>query len=59
MNIDIINGAFVDADPVFRTKYPHNLVPVIKKTGLSQGFLRPGDGIVEFTTHTGNDRGGI
>jgi hypothetical protein len=59
MNINIIEGAFVDGDPAFRTKYPHNLVPVIEAQGISQGYLRPGDGIVEFTTYAGFDRGGI
>ena len=59
MNIDIIEGAFVDGDPSFRTSYPHNLVPVIEKQGISEGYLRPGDGIVEFTTYLGIDRGGI
>ena len=62
MKIEILQGAFVDGDPAFRTKYPHNLVPTIPKgqasEGISQGYLRPSDGIVEFTSYAGNDRGG-
>jgi hypothetical protein len=42
-----------------RTSYPVNLVPVPKQSGISAGFLRPGDGIVANGTGPGTDRGGI
>jgi hypothetical protein len=35
------------------------MVPVPKKSGISNGFLRPGDGIVANGTGPGVDRGGI
>jgi hypothetical protein len=36
-----------------------NFVPVPKQSGISNGFLRPGDGIVANGTGPGIDRGGI
>lgn len=57
--ISILNGIYTDSDPAFRTSYPRNLVPVPKSTGISAGFLRPGDGLVEFASTPGVDRGGI
>ena len=48
-----------DNGPDIRTSYPVNLVPVPKKSGISNGYLRPGDGIVANGTGPGIDRGGI
>ena len=59
MQIPILNGIFTDNGPDFRTSYPVNLVPVPKSNGISQGFLRPSDGIVANGTGPGTDRGGI
>lgn len=59
MQIPILNGIYADATPDFRTSYPKNLVPVPKQTGISAGYLRPADGIVEAGTGTGINRGGI
>jgi hypothetical protein len=59
MQIPIINGIYTDNAPSIRTSYPVNLVPVPKKSGISNGYLRPGDGIVPNGTGTGIDRGGI
>ena len=59
MQIPIINGIYTDNAPSIRTSYPVNLVPVPKKSGISNGYLRPGDGIVSNGTGTGIDRGGI
>lgn len=59
MQIPIISGIYVDANPDFRTTYPHNLVPVPKGQGISSGFLRPADGIETFATAVGADRGGM
>lgn len=59
MQIPILNGIYTDSTPELRTAYPVNLVPVPKASGISNSFLRPGDGIVSNGTGTGIDRGGI
>jgi hypothetical protein len=59
MQIPILNGIFVDNTPELRTSYPINLVPVPIESGISGGFLRPGDGLVANGTGPGVDRGGI
>ena len=59
MQIPILNGIYTDNTPELRTAYPVNLVPVPKQSGISNGFLRPGDGIVANGTGPGIDRGGI
>jgi hypothetical protein len=57
--VPILNGIYVDTVADFRTSYPRNMVPVPKKTGIAEGFLRPGDGIVSMGTGPGIDRGGF
>ena len=59
MQIPILNGVFADNAPDLRQSYPVNMVPVSLKSGISNGYLRPGDGIVQFATGPGVDRGGI
>jgi hypothetical protein len=59
MQIPILNGIYADSSPELRTAYPVNFVPVPKQSGISNGFLRPGDGIVANGTGPGIDRGGI
>jgi hypothetical protein len=59
MQIPILNGIYADSTPELRTAYPVNMVPVPQKSGISNGFLRPGDGIVGNGTGPGIDRGGI
>jgi len=59
MQVPILNGIYTDNAPEIRTAYPVNLVPVPKNSGISSGFLRPGDGIVSNGTGPGIDRGGI
>jgi hypothetical protein len=59
MQIPILSGIYADATPELRTAYPVNMVPVPKQSGISNGFLRPGDGIVANGTGPGTDRGGI
>lgn len=58
MQIPILNGIYVDPVADFRTSYPRNLIPVPKKTGIADGYLRPADGITLFGTGPGIDRGG-
>lgn len=58
--IPILNGIFTDENSDFRNSYPRNLIPVAKQQGISNGYLRPADGIVEFASGApGIDRGGI
>lgn len=59
MQIPILSGIFADGSPNFRTSYPKNMVPVPKATGVSEGYLRPGEGIIELGTGPGVNRGGI
>lgn len=59
MQIPILNGIYSDTNADFRSSYPRNLIPVPKKQGISAGYLRPADGISEFATGPGQDRGGI
>jgi len=60
MQIPIISGIYTDSGaPDFRSSYPRNLVPVPKPQGISNGYLRPADGIAQIGTGPGVDRGGI
>jgi len=59
MQIPILNGIYTDNGPDFRTSYPVNMVPVPKNSGISSGYLRPGDGIVSNGSGPGVDRGGV
>jgi len=59
MQVPILNGIFTDNAAQIRTSYPRNLVPVPKKSGLSDGYLRHTDGIIEFCETDSIDRGGI
>ncbi len=59
MQIALISGVYASAEGGLRTSYPRNLVPVPKDSGISKGYLRPGDGIRLHATHaSGIDRGG-
>jgi hypothetical protein len=59
MQIPIASGIYTDTSPAIRTSYPVNMVPVPVDSGISEGFLRPADGIVQNGTGPGVDRGGI
>lgn len=59
MQIPILNGIYTDGVSDFRTSYPRNMTPVPKQQGISEGYLRPSDGIVEFGTGPGIGRGGV
>jgi hypothetical protein len=59
VQIPILSGVFTDEGPDFRVAYPVNLIPVPQEQGISQGYLRPADGIVEQAEGPGIDRGGI
>jgi len=57
MQIPILSGTLTDESPDFRTKYPRNMIPVPKAQGISNGYLRPADGIRQIGTGPGVDRG--
>lgn len=57
--IPALNGIYTDGSADFRTAYPRNLIPVPKQQGISNGYLRPADGIEQVATGPGADRGGI
>ena len=59
MQIPILSGIYTDTDGEFRSSFPHNLQPVPKGQGISKGYLRPSEGLVEFAAGSGIDRGGI
>lgn len=59
MQIPILNGIYAGSEPELRTSYPVNMVPVPKQSGISNGFLRPADGLVSDGSGPGIDRGGI
>lgn len=59
LQIPVLSGIYADVTPQLRTSLPLNLVPVPIDSGISQGYLRPGDGLVSFGTGPGNDRGAI
>jgi hypothetical protein len=59
MQIPVLSGVVADAQANFRTSYPMNLVPVPKKQGISDGYLKTADGMIEFASSAYTDRGGI
>ena len=59
MQIPVMNGVYANDLSDFRTSYPINLIPVPKEEGISNGYLRPADGIDQFSVIDGLDRGGI
>ena len=59
VRVPIFSGITTDSSADFRTEYPVNLVPVPMGQGISNGYLRPADGIKTLSTGTGLNRGGI
>jgi hypothetical protein len=59
VQIPILNGVYTSEASDFRVAYPYNLVPVPVEQGISAGYLRPSEGIIQLTTGPGPDRGGI
>lgn len=57
--VPILSGIYADTTPGARTSYPVNFVAVPKENGVSQGFLRPGDGLSEWAATAGICRGMI
>lgn len=59
MQIPILNGVYTGEDADFKTLYPLNMMPVIQDTGVSQGYLRPIEGIREIGDGFSASRGAI
>lgn len=59
MQIPVLKGIVADAVGEFRTRYPRNLIPVPTDTGISKGYLRPAEGVVQNGTGPGTGRGGV
>ena len=57
--IAIVSGIYADEAGDFRRSYPVNLIPVPVDQGISEGYLRPADGIELMGAGPGTDRGGI
>jgi hypothetical protein len=48
MQIPVLSGVYLSAGaPDVRLSYPVNMVPTPVPSGISQGYLRPGDGLVQ------------
>lgn len=60
MQIPILNGIYTDGDSDFRVSYPFNMVPVPANQGISNGYLRPAEGITSQNNDgPGRSRAGI
>lgn len=59
MQIPILSGIYTDTKADFRSAYPLNMKPIIKDTGISAGYLRPVEGLVQTGTGPGVSRGAI
>lgn len=60
MQIPIIKAVTADESADYRTRSPVNMIPVPTKTGISDGYLRPADGLLAFGADgPGIYRGGI
>ncbi|MDZ7905166.1 MAG: packaged DNA stabilization protein [Cypionkella sp.] len=57
VQVPIVSGVGANGAD-WTTQFPVNMVPVPKATGISEGFLRPADGIEEIAAGTGVNRGG-
>ncbi len=59
MQIALVGGIRVDSTPDLRTALPRNYAPVPKQNGVSQGYMRPCDGVRQMGTGPGIGRGGM
>lgn len=59
MQIPILNGMYTNENNDIRIDYPVNLSPIVFSTTISDGYLRPCDGVSELCAVSGIDRGGI
>jgi hypothetical protein len=59
MQIPILNGIYTDDKLDYRIAYPVNMRPILKSTGISEGYLRPVDGVRQIGEGPGLSRGAI
>ena len=59
MQVPILSGVYSNDTPDYRVAYPRNMQPIVQKAGISNGYLRPTEGIVELNDAPGLDRGGV
>lgn len=60
MQIPVLNGIYTDGDSDFRIAYPFNMVPIPINQGISNGYIRPAEGITKtLTGPSGASRAGI
>jgi hypothetical protein len=59
MQIPILNGVYTGQNTDYKTSYPINMMPIVQPTGVSNGYLRPVEGIVKTGTGPGTSRGAI
>jgi hypothetical protein len=53
MQIPILNGIYTSETGDFRVSYPVNMIPVPVSNGISTGYLRPADGIIQHGSSEG------
>lgn len=59
MKLPLIKGARVDSGAEWRDSLPLNMVGFAQDVGDWSGFMRTADGLVQYATGMGQDRGGI
>lgn len=59
MKLPLVKGTRVDADAEWRDSLPLNLVGFAQSVGSWSGYLRTADGLKNFATGEGRDRGAI
>lgn len=59
MQIPILSGIYTDEKVDYRVAYPINMRPIMKQTGISNGYFRPVDGIKKLAEGPGRSRGAI
>lgn len=59
MRVPIVSGVTATENGDFLISYPINREPILKDTGISEGYLAVPAGITQVATGPGPDRGGI
>ncbi len=59
MQISVLSGVYTNETPDYRVAYPRNYMPIVQKAGISNGYLKPAEGLVALGTGPGIGRGGI
>ena len=59
MQFAILSGIYTDNGPDVRVSYPVNMVPVPGANGVSNGYLKPAEGLVSLGSGAGVTRGQI